>query len=204
MVAGSRPTGVRTENRPPMPGSWSRTVNPQLSAMARKGVVGGLRDHGDVIADGVPSHRVGERLQADQQLGQRLGRAARFGDGDEVGACEVDRAEEVVERVRVDVVEEMQAGRIPARTETAVRKRVQGLAAEGRAAGAQHDDGVRVFAVVFGPGLDHRDVVPVAGQAEQRQGAVAVRAPQCVETGSGPLEHRVEVGAVEAGGAEAA
>jgi len=107
-----------------------------------------------------------EPFEAGEHLHQRLRRAARFGNDDEAGLARLQRGEQRGEGVGVDIVHEMEA-----RALAGYRQLGQRLAAQARAAGAEHDD-VLQAPQARGDRLQRGEIVAPRRQRQQRQAAI--------------------------------
>jgi hypothetical protein len=175
---------------------------PALGEAAQR-VVARLGDRDHLTADGGVADGAAQGREADRELRQGLGRAARLGDHQEAGAGQVDGAEQRRERGRIDVVHEVQPRSPRRRPEALVGERVERRPAQARAAGAEHD---HVAERLGEPRRDRAQPVHVVAprrQAQQRQALVAVPAAQGVERARGGGQHGVELGVAEPAVADA-
>jgi hypothetical protein len=154
-----------------------------------------LGDGDDLTADAALAYGLAERAQDGECLQRGLGGRARLGDGDDADALQIDAVDHVLEADRIDVVDEVKARAFASHGD---RRDGQGLGAERRAAGAEHDHVVEAHAKAARDGLDVGQIVTAAGDAHERQRAVVVSGLQALQRRHQGRE-RLLIGGLEAG-----
>jgi hypothetical protein len=134
-----------------------------------------VRGDDEAFPDFFLTDAVFKHLEKKKKLGQGFGGASRFADDVHHGAAELQGVQNPVHKVRVDVVQDPQAGFVlaPAQGQLVMlgvaQGLVQGSGAQGGAADAQNDKFPAPFQERFGHLADFLDDLTLVGQLIESQ-----------------------------------
>ena len=141
-----------------------------------------------------------QKGQDAQALTEGLDGAAGLGDHHHAKARRVARRQQQFEAVGIQVVDEDQAWSLAWLDQAAGGgQRLNGLATEGGAACAEHQDIVAAFAQRRGDVAYRRQIVPLIGNGEQRQAPVGFFPDQSLDAWLHGRERRIVARLREAG-----